>query len=68
MVFYSNRKEIIFTLEWVGGWVTAVYSAAFGFEDILGAWFIPGFPHCVSQNVGKVSWRQQPVPLKAVRS
>lgn len=33
----------------VGEWPTAVYGAALGFEDIGAAWFIPGFPHGVSE-------------------
>lgn len=39
-------------------------SAALGFTDIPAAWLTPGFPPCVSQDVGPVSWRHQPVALK----
>lgn len=49
----------MFTLGLAVGWTVAVYGAALGCEDTSAAWFLPGFSHCVSQNVGPVSPRHQ---------
>lgn len=47
-MFFLNRK-VTFTMGLMGGCVVAVYPAAFGFEDILAAWLILGFPYCFSE-------------------
>lgn len=60
-MFYSNRKDVIFTLGLVGCWVTAVQLLGLKTSQLPSSYLV----FCtVSPKVGQESWRHQPVPLK----